>query len=305
MSKQKNNNVDKVIQELLQNKERELLKQYQKALKEIKSEIAKLYEKYGDDLSFGDAVKLNRLSNVENKIKEQLVELQKNTTATIKETIKSIYSETYNITYFNLEKSIGLSLNFGLLPKNAIEQSVLNPLDRIKWTERNNDQINALNKTIREEITQGLIQGKGYAKVAKVISEKTEISYKRAMRIARTEGHRAFSEGTNKTFETAKKAADNMGYKIKKVWVATLDEKTRTNHQKMDGQIADEEGNFTLPSGVKTKGPGQCGIPEEDINCRCKAITQIEGFESKTRKDNVSKKLITNITYQEWLKTKS
>lgn len=125
------------------------------------------------------------------------------------------------------------------------------------------------------------------------------------MRIARTEGHRVFSQGTNKTLEVAKKAANDLGFKIKKVWVATLDERTRTNHQKMDGQIADEDGNFTLPSGVKTAGPGQCGIPEEDINCRCKAVIQIEGFESKTRKDNVSKKLIPNITYQEWLNTKS
>jgi hypothetical protein len=51
-------------------------------------------------------------------------------------------------------------------------------------------------------------------------------------------------------------AADNLGMTIKKVWISTLDDKTRDDHTEMDGQEADADGMFTFPDGTKTEALG-------------------------------------------------
>ncbi len=43
---------------------------------------------------------------------------------------------------------------------------------------------------IRTELTRGLIEGEGYGKIAKAITDKTGIHFGRILRIDRTEGHR-------------------------------------------------------------------------------------------------------------------
>ena len=57
-----------------------------------------------------------------------------------------------------------------------------------------------------------------------------------------------------------------------KQWDATLDSHTRPDHVELDGQIREIDEPFTI-NGFEAMYPGDFGVPEEDINCRC-AILQ-------------------------------
>jgi len=296
---------DMEVERLIKLGEKELVSIYKKALRSIKTEIAKMFERYGDSVNYSEMVKYNRLTNLEQTISKIIKKLTGEVIKTSKVTIKSIFEENYYRTGYAIENSLALQLYFGLLDNNTIKAALYNPMDRIKWPERLREHARIYVRAIKQELAQGLVEGKGYGEIAKRITEKSEITATKAIRIIRTEGHRVQNASRIIALEKTEKAADNLGIKTERIWVATLDERTRSSHQKMDGQKArmiNGELQFRFPSGVTTIGPGLSGIAEEDINCRCSVITKLSNHPPKLRKDNVSKKLISYMNYEEWKK---
>jgi len=53
-----------------------------------------------------------------------------------------------------------------------------------------------------------------------------------------------------------------------KTWISMLDERVRPTHQKAHGQTVGVNEDFVVGNG-RGPAPGQIGLPEEDINCRC------------------------------------
>lgn len=295
---------DTNAEKLIAQKEKELTKAYKRAFDEIKKKIAAIYEKYGDNVDYADLVSYNRLTNLELQIAEEIKKLTNDTIKTTTSTLKDIYAEQFYRAGFAFEQSLGAKLGFGLLNPTVIKASVLNPLDRIKWQDRMKDHAQQFVKQIQTELTQGLIQGEGYGKISKRIIDKTGINAGKVIRIVRTEGHRVQSAGSLLAYDKAQAAAERLGLKTVKVWIATLDNRTRDSHAAMDGKEANAEGIFTLPSGVTTEAPGLSGVAEEDINCRCKTMMQFKDFPPRFRRDNETKKIIPYTTYEDWKKKK-
>jgi len=63
-----------------------------------------------------------------------------------------------------------------------------------------------------------------------------------------------------------------------------LDDRTRPQSAQVDGQLEDENGQFTYPGGVKVTVPGNSGVPAWDINDRERTIDVVEGFEPESRR---------------------
>ena len=280
--------------------EREVVRQYKIALKEIKSKIASLFEKLGNDVTYPETLKFNRLVNLETSIKAEVMKLNRVLNKNTKTAIIDIYSQNYYVAGFAQETSLGVALGFGTLNPSVIERAIYNPLDRIGWNTRQAKHSAEYVNAIREEITQGLIQGKGYPEITRNINKRTALTADKTQRIVQTEAHRVQNQGINDAYQRTLQSADRLGMNIKKIWVATLDSKTRDQHADMDGRAADEEGVFELPDGSTGEAPGMIGLPEHDINCRCTTKTEIEGYGSQKRKDNESKKIINYKTYHEW-----
>lgn len=80
-------------------------------------------------------------------------------------------------------------------------------------------------------------------------------------RIAETETHRDANAG-------AYGAAVASGA-TKKVWHTMMDDRVRDSHYWLEGVSAPIDGEFYNFRGESTMYPGQWGIAEEDINCRC------------------------------------
>lgn len=121
-----------------------------------------------------------------------------------------------------------------------------------------------LKKRIASTLSRGIATADSYANIARNLASDSNVGFNRAMRIARTEGHRIQA---NSAFD-AQLAAKEAGADIVKQWDATLDGRTRKNHRKLDGQIRELEEPFEV-GGMKAMYPSGFGRPEEDINCRC------------------------------------
>lgn len=295
---------DKVHDELMNGYKKRLISLYKKSLDEIKKKIAAMYEKYGEKVTYSDMQSYNRLAVLEKEIALQLKELTGENIKLTTDSIKESFVESFYRTGYGFEKGLGVKMGFGQLNPAVINAAVLNPLDSIKWPERLKDHINQYNRAIRQEITQGLIEGKGYAKIAKGITEKTSIMATKAFVIARTESGRAQSAARTLAFDKSEAAAERLGVKTTRIWIATLDERTRDTHRSMDKQEAHKNANgklvFTLPGGAETEGPRLSGIASEDINCRCTTSLIIEELTHKIRRDNINKSLFKDMSYDEW-----
>jgi HK97 family phage portal protein len=86
----------------------------------------------------------------------------------------------------------------------------------------------------------------------------------RAARIARTETASAAAFAQDQTLR------QNSDVIEQKEWVTAGDEFVRDSHQEVEPVSVED--NFILGSGVETPSPGNSGIAEEDINCRCAVV---------------------------------
>ncbi len=262
-------------EKLILGHERDLIKAYGSALKDIKQLIADMFEKYGDQVTYKDMVAYQRLTNLELSIAKQIKTLTGKGRRTVEKAFRDIVTESFSATGTAIQKSLEVTVGFGVMNEQVIKAAILNPMQRITWSDALQENSAKYLSQIKTELSQGLIKGEGYAKIAKRLEKSTEMSANKTIRIVRTEGHRAQSVGRKLAADKVEGAADRLGIKVKRVWVATSDDRTRDSHKAMDGKEADDDGLFTLPSGVRTEGPGMSGVAEEDINCRCTVRVEV------------------------------
>jgi SPP1 gp7 family putative phage head morphogenesis protein len=282
--------------------EKEIIKNYKKALTDIRLEIAKLYEKYADQddkLTYSQMAKYNQLKNLDKNIMEQLKKTTALNADEIKELSKMSFNEGYYRTAFNIESNVKADLEYGLLSESTIRASVEAKIDKLTLSQRLEKNRRNITAVIRDEITQGLIKGEAYNKMANRIKESLGQDASKALRVARTEAHRNQQNGKLQSMQYA----ESKGVKMQKRWVSTLDKKTRDSHQSMDGQVVDIDKDFESPSGARGKSPGNLGSAKEDVRCRCDMISFIEGYEPKVRRAR-DEGIIEYTTYKEWLKQK-
>lgn len=85
------------------------------------------------------------------------------------------------------------------------------------------------------------------------------------VRIIETESHRVYNDSILDVGEQAE--ADTGG--VSKTWFTMQDEKVRTYHEPLDGMTVGINDRFYTYDGFSARYPGDFGVPELDINCRC------------------------------------
>ena len=292
---------------LIREREQVLINQYRRSLKNVQALIAQMYAKYGDKVTFDQMVQYQRLTGLENNITKEIQTLTRTSQTAIKNSIQDGHQMSYQHAGFGFETTLQTQLGWGLLNKDQLKAAIYNPLDRIKWDTRNLDNINAMNKGIRQAVTSGLIEGKGYYKTAREVAKEMQIGLNKAKRIIRTETHSAQVAGRKAGINKLKKRYANTDTVIEEFWDATLDGDTRPNHGAMEGIPSDENGQFlfTTMSGtiLLVDGPGLTGTTD-NINCRCGLTTRMDGVTPKMRRDNELKKNVPYQTYPEWYEAK-
>jgi len=277
-----------------------LLAEYRKAFATIKKQLLSVYEKYSTDtdgvLTYAEMSKYNRLDKLFKEVNSEIYRLSGKS----EKIINNLKYDTFGESFYRMgyEIEIGcaniinapVNLGFGLLNTETIVAAVENPMSKIAFDGLKNSML----IRARSTITQGLIQGQSYFKMAHTVKSDFEGKAKNALRIARTEAGRSQNKGNL----AAIKQSGEQGAELQKFWVATLDARTRDTHQAMDGQVADEDGMFTL-AGIKIPAPMDDALPaEETINCRCDMGVEVQGYKPKYRR--AGKEIIEYKNYKEW-----
>ena len=119
---------------------------------------------------------------------------------------------------------------------------------------------------IRRTVTDGLIQGDSYPKMARKIKKFMDSTASSYQTIVRTEGQRSAVAGQRATYD----AAEDLGVEMLRIWDATLDSRTRPAHGRLDGKPSDgkdEIGHYWNVGGQRIHGPHMEGGPAFTINC--------------------------------------
>lgn len=147
------------------------------------------------------------------------------------------------------------------------------------------EDVGVLKKRITSEVTRSIATGASYAQVAKRLSNQTKIGFNRAVRIARTEGHRIQTTAAM----DAMYAAKDKGADVLKQWDATLDDVTRESHRQVDGEIRELDKPF---SNKLMYAGDPAGGAAEVINCRCAVLQRarwaLDEDELQTLKDRAA-----------------
>lgn len=132
------------------------------------------------------------------------------------------------------------------------------------------------NKSIKKELLDNKKVFKKKIKRALLTEDKKQVKnviyskrYNRIYGDASKTIRLADTEFTRTTVEAKNLAMKNISVDTYKTWVYTYrSEVPRPSHLNANGLKANSRGYFEI-DGYLTKGPGQFGVPEEDINCQC------------------------------------
>lgn len=120
---------------------------------------------------------------------------------------------------------------------------------------------------VRNAIQNGVDEGLGTEEIARNIRKVSQLTPFRAATVARTETNTAATFGS---IQSVRQAEQELGVRMLKVWLPTLDDRTREAHRNMTNHPAiplDEK--FTV-GGELMDRPGDPGASAENtVNCRC------------------------------------
>ena len=261
---------------------------YKDLVKAYNAEAKKL--KSGGDFrqlkTVSTIIKGTRLSAFKNQIELQLNLLASKKEQALGNTLKDVYKNSSYKTVFNLSEAAGTQVAFDKISDKAALKAV-----KSNWNGRNfssdiwNDKTKLVN-TLNQLIPQQFIIGTSSQNIAKQVKDKLNVSYRNAIRLARTETNFV----ANQAMETAYKRAKVEKYQI----VATLDSRTSEICQEMDGYIGE----------LKNARVGE-NYPPFHPNCRTTTVpyfedTNEEDEERIIRTSDGENYYSKNMSYSQW-----
>ena len=327
---------------------KELKKVYGEASKEIQAELDAYLKKFGPEIHDLEAktidgtitedemkhLKLMTLQkNILNQKADQLSGMMLNANKKAMGMINGeqlhVFAENANWQSYQLTQDTKMNLMFSVYDEHTAAKLLKDKPELLPRKEVKGQKDKAWNrKIIAGAVLQGVIQGDSIPKLAKRIAVQTgETNMKAMTRYARTAMTSAQNSGRQEMLQKAK----GMGIKCKKVWLATLDSRTRDAHGRLDGQKVDVDDDFQsdfgpikFPGDLSSKG----SVPANIYNCRCTLVYDYEGFPNDPTADqrisydeyyteetdadgkkhkvlHRESKLITDMSYDEWKTAKA
>lgn len=212
------------------------------------------------------------------------------------------YAINANWATYQLEKDGRVDTGFALYSRETAERIMRDNPDMFQPPGKNiRERIAAgkdiawQSKQIQSVTLQSIIQGESIPHMAQRIARTMgETNHKSTIRYART----AITEAQNAGRQAAYKRAEELGVKIKRRWLATLDNRTRHAHRQLDGQERSTDEPFDV-DGFKIMYPGDPSADASLIwNCRCTTRAVVAGW--TTNAILRSNETIDGQTYAEW-----
>lgn len=205
-----------------------------------------------------------------------------------------VYATNTNYMQYTIEKGLNAHTSFALFDEQTVEKLIRDKPDLLPKSVVNIPKDLQWNKTkLNSAILQGILQGETINKVAARLAAVTDMNRNSAIRNAATMLTSVQNAGRNDSIIRA----EQMGVKIRKRWLATLDGHTRPSHRQADGEIREIGRPFS--NGLQYPGDPH-GAAAEVYNCRCCLVSQVDKQQNELP-DRFTKELGRwNTSYSEW-----
>lgn len=298
--------------------EKRIAAEYRKAAKELQEKIDDYFAKFEErDKKQLQRVKDGKLSMQEYKqwrlaqigrgerfealrdrIAERMTRANEVAAAYINDKTPGIYTLNRNYAAYTIEQQVGADVGFDLWDEQTVkrlivEQPDLMPYYPPKRAVKRGIDLAWGKRKISEQITSGILQGESIKHLADRLQKNIpNMNRDSAIRAARTAVTGAQNAGRLESY----RAAEEMGIKLQKQWMSTLDNRTRHDHADADGQTVDEDKPFNV-GGYELMYPGDPNGPGHEIyNCRCTMIAVLQGVDYSDS---------GRVTYKEWVRAKN
>ena len=261
-----------------------------------KSETKKLWEQLKrqglDEYVKGNyKARISRLEKLQAQVYAKAKELYPKEQQAHTAHYKGVVNESYYKTIYDVQMGTGTDFSF-----SKIDDNMMDALLNEKWSGKNYSQriwgnTDLLAESLSEILGGALMSGQSIAKTSRQIRERFDVSKYYADRLVRTETNHFNNE------------ADAMAYEEmdveKYVFLATLDTRTSTICQEMDGEV--------IP--LKERQVGK-NFPPLHPNCRSKTRAymgeEIEATLKRRARNPVTGKaeVIDNMSYKSWYDSK-
>lgn len=216
----------------------------------------------------------------------------------------NVFAANANYMGYSLEHDAGIKTNFGLYDADSVRRLVKKEPDLLppKKAVGKDKSYQWYNRQVQTAITQGIIQGESLDKIAHRIGKQTgETNASAMLRNARTMQTGAQNAGRIEGLHQAQE----LGIKVKKQWMATLDSHTRDAHADLDGQVAEIDEPFDSELGPIMYPGDPDADPANVWNCRCSLVYVYPEYpNSMERRDNETGENVGDMTYKEWVEYK-
>ena len=246
-----------------------------------------------------------RYEALREKIAQRMTNAHETAIAYVNDATPGIYSLNRNYAAYTIERVAG-NVDFTLWDEQTVRRLIVEQPDLMPYypkaaaVKRGIDLEYGKNQ-ITKCVTSSVLQGKSIKGISDDLQRYIPtMSRDSAIRTARTAVTGAQNAGRMDSYV----AAEKMGIKLKKSWIATIDGRTRHEHALLDGQTVDTDKPFKV-DGYELMFPGDPSGPAHlTYNCRCTMIAEVEGADTSDAKRRDRDGVIKNMTFKEWMKNK-
>lgn len=239
-----------------------------------------------------------RLEALRDQVAERVTRANETAAAYVNDATPGIYTLNRNYAAYTIEQAAG-EVGFTLWDEQTVkrlsaEQPELMPYYPPERAVRRGIDLVYGKQQVTAGITSSILQGRSVRHMADDLQRRiTAMSRDSAIRTARTAVTGAQNAGRMDGYT----AAEKMGIRLKKEWLATLDGRTRHSHAALDGERRDNGQPFS--NGCMFPGDPS-GAPKEVYNCRCTLIADVEGVDASDALRRDRDGLLPDMTFAQW-----
>ena len=245
-----------------------------------------------------------RYEALREKIAQRMTNAHETAIAYVNDATPGIYSLNRNYAAYTIERVAG-NVDFTLWDEQTVRRLIVEQPDLMPYypkaaAVRRGIDLEYGKKQITKCVTSSVLQGKSIKGISDDLQRYIPtMSRDSAIRTARTAVTGAQNAGRQDLYN----AAEKMGIRLKKEWLATLDARTRHSHAMLDGEQVAQDKKFS--NGCRFPGDPQ-GPPWEIYNCRCTLVAALDGIDTSSAQrrarnaDTGQTEVISNMSYAEW-----
>ena len=316
---------------------KDIIENYRQVYNNVDALLKEQYLKYLSAVNtadyYNELIKYNRLTNLKAEISSIYLRYDKLNGQTISDILATGFQGVYNRQMFAASWLIpdlavraipkdlmSLAINGTVQNWKNITQSIINRYGSMSLYQPMTGTLAELLKanstaglrTILSQLSQGLVSGQSYTDITRAlrrtIGETMIINGEKAysgalyktLRIVQTESNRVMNDAAYA--QSMSLQAD--GQDVYKIWIATLDDRTRDTHAELDGEKIRPDEEFVTSDGDRALSPGNFREASNNINCRCSIAEVIGDFmpEARRGRDPVTgeNEVFSYKTYEEW-----